>query len=218
MKVNIKEKARTPADIKHDERLLRRIQTLVDVVYALILFELFLLFPKPDIQALGEMTLAEIFKGQGPAFATVIIGVIWVIIYWGQSNTQFGYLRRINKNIAAAAIIQVFLLMLYLYFIALDNRTEGDVFALFGQSLCLAFAGFLGAFIWRYSAVNQMHFDELTEGQQYNLYFKFMPEPVAALITMPFAFLGVGWYTLAWLSVIPLGILFNRIAKRYGSK
>ena len=52
LKVNLKEKERTLADVKHDERLLKRIQTLVDVVYALILFELFIMFPKPEVQSI----------------------------------------------------------------------------------------------------------------------------------------------------------------------
>ena len=110
--------------------------------------------------------------------------------------------------------MQLFFLLLYLYFIKLDNETDGDVFALFSQSLCLAVAGFLGALIWRYSALNNMLFDDLEDSQQYKIYYDFMPEPAAALFTLPFAFMGVGWYTLAWLSVIPLGMLFTRIGKK----
>ncbi|MBD81190.1 MAG: hypothetical protein CL840_19890 [Crocinitomicaceae bacterium] len=107
--------------------------------------------------------------------------------------------------------------MLYLYFIKLDNESDSDVLALFLQSVFLAIGGFIGAFSWRYAATNNMLFDELEVDQQYSIYYKFMPEPVTALITIPFAFMGVMWYTIGWLSVIPLGIIFNRIAKRKGT-
>jgi uncharacterized membrane protein len=218
VKLNIKERERTPVDIKHDERLLKRIQTLTDVVYALIIVQLFRIFPKPVVEDIGRESLAELFKNQGPAFATVIVGLIWVIIYWGQSNTLFGYLKRTNKKITSIAIVQMFLLLLYLYFIDLDNQTDGDVLALFAQSFCLAVAGYLSAFIWHYSAINGMLFEELGEAQKYSIYYKLFPEPIAAVITLPLAFLGAGWYSLGWLSVIPLGILFNNIAKRYQRK
>ena len=213
LKINLKEAELTKADVKHDERLLRRIQTLVDVVYGLVLFQLFLLLPMPTSEQIAERRVWEALTEHGPELMTVVVGVVWIILYWGQSNTQFGYLKRTNKTLSALSIIQLFTLMLYLYFIKLDNDTDGDVLALFMQSVFLAIGGFIGAFSWKYAAVNGMHFKELSEEKQYSIYHDFMPEPLAALVTIPFAFLGVGWYTLGWLSVIPLGILFKKMAK-----
>ena len=198
------------AEIKFNERLLFRIQTLIDVVYGLVLFQLFLLLPKPTKEMIAMNDFSQLIGEKGAILLTVVIGIIWVIIYWGQSNTQFGYLKRTNRILTALSIIQLFLLMLYLYFIKLDNETGGDVLALFSQSVCLALAGFIAIFSWRIAARNDMLFDELPDTERRSLYFKFMPEPIAALITIPLAFTGVLWYTIGWLSVIPLGMYFKR--------
>ena len=40
--------------------------------------------------------------------------------------------------------------------------------------------------------------------------YSFMSEPIAALVTIPFSFYGSGWYTVAWLSAIPIGMLLKR--------
>ena len=210
----ITEKKRSQADLKHDERLLNRIQTLIDVVYGLILFQLFLLLPKPTKELIAADKLSELFQENGAMMLTVVIGIVWVIIYWGQSNTQFGYLKRTNKTLSSLAIIQLFLLMLYLYFIKLDNETGGDVLALFSQSICLALAGFMGVFSWFYATRNNMLFDDLESDEQQSMYYKFMPEPIAALITVPLAFVDVFWYTVGWLSVIPMGFYFKRRLKK----
>ena len=214
MKISLKESERSEADVKHDERLLKRIQTLVDVVYGLVLFQLFLLLPKPTKELIETNNLSKLITTDGPEILTVVIGIIWGIIYWGQSNTLFGYLKRTNRMLTALAIVQLFMLMLYLYFIKLDNETRGDVLALFSQSVCLALAGIVGVFFWKYAWLNNMLFDELEPTQRYSIYYQFWPEPFTAALTIPFAFVGVGWYTLSWLMVIPLGILFKRRATK----
>jgi len=209
-----KESERSAADLKHDERLLKRIQTLIDVVYGLVLFQLFLLLPKPTSEMIASGNMSEMLSQEWPKLLTVVIGIIWIIIYWGQSNTQFGYLKRTNKSLSALSIVQIFLLMLYLYFIKLDNETDGDVLALFSQSVCLALAGFIGVYFWKYASLNKMLFDELKESERVEHFYKFMPEPIAAVITIPFAFVDVLWYTLAWLSVIPISIYYKRRSKK----
>ena len=201
---------KSPSEIKHDERLLRRNQTLIDVVYGLVLFQLFLLLPKPSKEMIDHNDFSSLIDEKGSLLLTVLIGIIWVIIYWGQSNLQFGYLKHTTKTLGSLSIVQLFFLMLFLYFIKLDNDTGGDVLALFSQSLCLAIAGFIGVYFWHTAGRRNMLFDELTEREKLAIGDKFLPEPLAALITAPLAFAGVNWYTIGWLSVIPLAWYFRR--------
>jgi uncharacterized membrane protein len=210
IKLNLKEKKRTEADLLHDDRLLKRIQTLVDVVYGLILFELFLLLPKPTKEIIVEGKVKELFNEHGAEILTGAMGIMWVIQYWGQSNTMFGYLKRTNKTITSMAIFQLFVLMLYLYFIMVDNEIGGHVYTLILQSICLAIAGIIGIVIWRYASLNAMLFDELKQDQRHKIQLSILPEPIAAIITIPVAFLGPTWYSIVWFSVAPLGILLKR--------
>ena len=214
VKFHLKEKKRTEADLLHDERLLKRNQTLVDVVYGLIIFQLFLLIPYPSKEQILEQKIAEVFLGDGARLLTVFVGIILVIIYWSQSNTQFGYLKRVNKVLSAISILQLFILMVYLGFVNMDMEGGGDLFVLLGESICLAFAGFLGIFFWKYAGINLLHHQSLNEDQSKSIYFGFFVEPVTALFTIPIALLNVKWYPFAWLAVIPLGLLFGRIARQ----
>ena len=201
---------KSTSQLKHNERLLRRNQTLIDVVYGLVLFQLFLLLPKPSKEMIDNNDFSSLIDENGSLLLTVIIGIIWVIIYWGQSNLQFGYLKYTSKTLSSLSIVQLFFLMLFLYFIKLDNETGGDVLALFSQSMCLAVAGFIGVFFWRTASRKKMLFDELTDSEKFIIGDKFLPEPLAALITAPLAFVSVTWYTIGWLTVIPLGCYFRR--------
>lgn len=195
-----------------EQSLFTRIQTVVDVIYALVLFQLFILLPKPTRQMIQQDNFESLID-EGSGFITVVIGIVWIILYWGQSNTQFGHLRKLDKNLASIAIVQLFFLMLYLYFIKLDNETNADVLALVGESVCLAIAGFLGIWFWRSARNKDMLLKEVTSEQASAIHYSFLTEPIVAVITIPFAFINVTWYTLAWLLVIPLGIFFKRRQK-----
>ncbi len=196
-----------------NERILRRLQTLVDVVYALVLFQLFVLLPKPTKEMIQNDSLGLWWSEGWPDIITVVIGIVWIIIYWGQNNTQFGHLKAADKTLASMSIVQLFFLMLFLYFIKLDNETDADVLAIFSQSVCLAFAGFLGIWFWTYAAKRGFLLSEVTESKARKIRFGFYPEALTALITIPLAFTDVLWYTLGWLMVIPLGAYFKKKSK-----
>ena len=39
-------------------------------------------------------------------------------------------------------------------------------------------------------------------------------EPLTATLTVPFAFAGPGAWELAWLAVVPIGFILNRLERR----
>jgi nitrogen fixation-related uncharacterized protein len=53
-------------------------------------------------------------------YSVIIIGLVLVILYWGMNNLQFGNLERTDSRHATLSILQVFTLMLYIYFVRLD--------------------------------------------------------------------------------------------------
>ena len=126
---------------------------------------------------------------------------------------QFGNLARIDQRVATLAIVQVFALLIYLYFMRLDNETDGDEFALLMESVFMAIAGFIGVYSWEYSRKKGYFDDSLSPEESIETATSFLPEPIVACITIPLAFIGSTWYMLGWLLLIPTTFLLNRRKK-----
>ncbi len=77
----------------------------------------------------------SVLKSSGPVYLVMVVGMVMVIIYWGQSNLQFGNLVRTDGKHAALSIIQTFSLMLYFYFVRLDVELGGAVITLKMESI-----------------------------------------------------------------------------------
>ena len=152
MKISLKPKKElTQAEVNRQMNTLRRVQNLVDVIFGLMIFRLFTLLPQPTKEQLANRDFLGMFAENGTNLLVMIIGIILIIIYWRQSNVQFGNLNRIDATVATLAIVQVFFLLIYLYFMRLDNETDGDEFTLLMESVFMALAGFAGIYSWEHS-------------------------------------------------------------------
>jgi len=205
----------TKAELDRQKNVLKRIQTLVDVVFGLMIFRLFILLPDPTQEQLANRDFIGMYAENGTNLLIVLIGIILIIIYWGQSNIQLGYLKRVDGRVATLAIVQVFALLIYLYFMRLENESEGDEFTLLMESVFMAIAGFIGIYNWNYCNRKGFFQDDLSSEEAIGTAYKFYAEPIVASITIPLAFIGSGWYTAGWLLLIPVNmILKNRKKKK----
>ena len=166
----------------------------------------------------GREELYQVLTESYLNYTVILIGLVLVIVYWGMNNLQSGNLRRTDGKHASLAILQVFALMLYIYFVRLDAQFEGEVFLMQLQSIFLAIAGFLSVASWHYALKNELIEDDLTELEKDKMYLKFMPEPIVAVLTIPLAFLGPLIWTLGWLLLIPVGYLAKLIQKKMKAK
>ena len=200
----------TGAIIERGEKQLFRLGVIIDVLYALMIYKLFTLMPNPEIDGFGREELYKVLTESYLNYTVIVIGLVLVILYWGMSNLQFGNLRRTNSTHSALSILQVFSLMLYIYFVRLDAQFEGVVLLMQMQSLFLALAGFLSVGSWHYALKNNLVSDAPTKLEKETMYIKFLPEPVVSLITFPLAWFGPGIWTLGWLLLIPAGWLAKK--------
>ena len=191
-------------------RQLKRVQTLIDVIYGVLIFHLLSFLPKPTQDQLERKALLEMFAESGTNLLIILIGFILILVYWTQNNKQFGYLKKSDNKHAVYSIIQMFCLMIYLYFMRLDNETEGLGITLLMQSVFMALAGFIGVFSWRYADKNNFFMEGMTPEKSRDTMYSFLSEPITAVITIPFAFLGAGWYAVSWLLAIPIGLFLKR--------
>ncbi len=201
----------TQAIIERGEKQLSRLGVIIDVLYALMIYKLFTLMPNPQVDGFGRDELYKVLTESYLNYTVIFIGIVLIILYWGLSNLQFGNMNRTNSTHSTLSILQIFSLMLYIYFVRLDAEFPGEVLLMQLQSTLLALAGFLFMGSWHYALKNNLVSDAPTKVEKETMYIKFLPEPVVSLITLPLAVFGPLVWTLGWLLLIPAGWL----AKKY---
>ena len=200
----IKTEEPTKAEIERGKGILSSLKIVVNVIYALLLFQIFLILPRPDDPELNYRSLVDIFDEHSMKLVVILVGLILTITYWIQTNKQLGNLVRSSPIHASLAIVQMVCLMLYLYFLRFDMEFDGMTFALQMESIFLALAGFIGVYNWMYVRKNNLTSDQIDKQEERAMLFQFLPEPMASLFSLPFATLGPGIWTLSFLIIIPL--------------
>ena len=209
--------------IKHFSKIqtlqLSRLERLADVIYALVLWRLFTLIPKP-ISAEGAWhTFSEYLVSNGMTLIIVVIGVIFVIIYWLQSNTLLGNLEKSDSKHTILSIVQLFALLLFLMSLNLGVVLGGSAFTRVLESATAALAGLSGAFAWRYGIKNRRLIQpDVTDFDAQKIMDGVLAEPLTALITIPFAFAGPWLWEASWLLLIPTNMVLKRMRKQQVNK
>jgi hypothetical protein len=206
----IKKNEITQALIERGEKQLFRLSVIVDVLYALMIYKLFTFMPNPDVDHFGKEQLTKVLAESYLNYAVIFIGIVLVIIYWGSSNLQFGNLKRTNSTHSVLSILQIFSLMLYIYFVRLDAEFPGEVLLMQLQSGFLAIAGILAVWSWQYAIKNELTTETQTEVEKGSMFLKLMPEPIVSILTFPLAWFGPTVWMLGWLMLIPVGWLLKR--------
>jgi hypothetical protein len=210
----IKTEKPTKAEIERGVGILFSLKIVVNVLYALLLFQTFLILPRPDDPELNYKSLLQIYSDHSMKLLVILVGLILILTYWIQTNKQLGNLVRSSPFHAALAIVQMVCLMLYLYFVRFDMEFDGMTFALQMESVFLALAGFIGVYNWMYVRKNNLTSDQIDKNEERSMLFEFLPEPLASLFSLPFATFGPGIWTLSFLIVIPLGYFLKKIGLR----
>jgi len=208
----------TPAIVERGERQLNRIMIIIDVLYALMIFQLFLMMPRPEIDNFTANELVTVLKTSYINYLAMFVGMVLILLYWGQNHVVFGNLDRTDGTLSVIAILQTFILMLYLYFVRLDLEMGGQTLVLRLESVSLAIAGGIGVWAWDYANKRQLFSDKLSDLEVDKTYLKLMPEPITSILTIPFAVFGPDIWTMSWLLMIPVSYILKRIRKRMKSK
>lgn len=208
----------TKAEIERGVGLLNSIRVVVNVLYAMLIFQVFLILPRPDDPDLKYHTLGQIYSENLNQVLVIVVGLILIIMYWIQFNRQLGNLVRSSPMHASLSVVQMICLMLYLYFVRFDMEFDGMQLALQMESIFLALAGFIGAFNWRYARINKLTSDQINDNEEMNLFYSLLPEPLASLFTLPFASFGPTIWTISFLSIIPIGYILKLVRKKYENK
>ncbi len=189
---------------------LTRLERLTDVVYAIVLWQTFDLLPRPGEAEWTWRDIPTYLYDNAPVIALTLVGVAVTIIYWLQNNALNGKIRQTDVRHTVISICQIFLLLLFLYALRVGVVLDGSPATRVCESMAAAMMG-VAASIGFSHAIRKRRLlhPDVSDNEAMALSNRILAEPITAIITVPFAFLGAVWWELAWLTY-PLVVMAVR--------
>jgi len=192
-------------------RQLERLAILTDVVYGVALVLVVTWLPLPEESHSGGVVwLADLWAEYSNNIIGVIIGLVFTIIYWLRSNTLMTTLDRTDGVHTGLSIASVFFLLFLLYIV----RVSADVAApssRAGQSVAVALIGIAAGAAWWWARRKGLVREGISNKEMLGVQIEAFAEPLTALVTLPFAFVGELAWNLAWFAYIPIAAFLRRM-------
>ena len=189
---------------------LQRLGTLTDVVYAVALVLIISWLPLPEeSHATGAVWLLDLWAEYSNNIVAVVIGLVFSIMYWIRSNTLMTALDRTDGVHTGLSIASVFFLLLLLYIV----RVSAEVAApsrRAGESVAVALIGIAAGAAWWWARRKGLVREGIPKDQLLGIQLEAFTEPLTALATLPFAFVGELAWNLAWFAYIPIAAFLRR--------
>ena len=199
---------------KRETVQLIRLRRLIDVVYAVVLWNIFLLIPEPDKEEWVLDTMSSFLSANILTLALVAIALAVTIIFWLQNNTLFNNLDRTDGRHTALSILQIFFMLLFLYSINMGVVLGASDGTRAFESSMAALMGITAAWGWSYANKNRrLVSPDVTDQYARRLRDRILAEPITAIVTLPLAFAGPVLWEIAWLSY-PLVVFLVRHRRR----
>jgi uncharacterized membrane protein len=189
---------------------LERLSVLTDVVYGVALVLVVSWLPLPEeSHSTGAVWLFDLWVEYSQNIIAVVIGLAFTIIYWIRSNTLMTALDRTDGVHTGLSIASVFFLLLLLYVV----RVSAEVAApsrRAGESIAVALIGIAAGTAWWWARRKGLVREGITKEEMLGVQIEAFAEPLAALVTLPFAFVGELAWNLSWLAYIPIAAFLRR--------
>lgn len=189
-----------------DAIYLQRLSRFIDVVYAVIFFHIMSQY-LPHFEGGAWMGkpygLLSHFYDSRVELLRVIIGSGLALLYWNQHVGLFKHLVRTNYTHAALSLLQLFFVVLFVYFAITDPNLESKSSPAL-QAGSLAIAGFMSVGLWKYAAKNGLIREGMSEDEVKQITKGNLMEPLTAVVNIGLAFVGPMVWTLAWFVLPPI--------------
>lgn len=193
---------------------LKRLEMLMDVVFALMIWRIFMILPRPDSNNAHWNTVVEMLQSNWQSFLLVLLSTIIIIIFWLQNNKLFGKLKCTDAVHTTLAMFQLIFLLVMLYSIGLGIRYEGELVTKIMESVSTLMVSLTAYFGWRYAMFKaKLLADDVTEEEARQTLEQNKAEPITAAITIPFAFVGPLAWELSWFVYPFVKYLYKRYSK-----
>ncbi len=189
---------------------LQRLGTLTDVVYAVALVLIISWLPLPEeSHATGAVWILDLWAEYSNNIVAVVIGLVFSIMYWIRSNTLMTTLDRTDGVHTGLSIASVFFLLLLLYVV----RVSAEVAApsrRAGESVAVALIGIAAGAAWWWARRKGLVREGISKEEMLSIQLEAFTEPLTALVTLPFAYVGELAWNLAWFAYIPIAAFLRR--------
>jgi uncharacterized membrane protein len=191
-------KHETPGQLQRETRELRRLETLIDSVFALVIVLIVFDLPEPDDAITFE--LADYIAFGLDSLVTALLGVIVMLVYWFQSNLLLGNLERTDGKHAVLSLLQVFFVLVYLLTVSLGMNFGNETPVLAAQSSAAAMMGFVAAAAWWYASRDRrLLTPAISDDEVSALRLRVLAEPLTAIVTLALAFVSATAWEIGWL-------------------
>jgi hypothetical protein len=169
---------------------LKRLERLTDVVYGIIVWQLFMLIPTPDTAGKEWGSVGAYLADSGLTLAVVLVGVGWTIVYWLQSNRLFAVLETTDSWHSALSILQLFFLLVFLYSMKLGVDIGGMAGTWALESCSSTAVGLCSLLAFGHARRRRRLLQAgVTDDEARQIALRSRAEPVTFGITIPFAFI-----------------------------
>jgi uncharacterized membrane protein len=169
---------------------LARLATLTDVVYAVGLVLVIQWLPLPEeSHGGGVVWLADLWAEYATNIVAVIIGVVFIILYWIRSNTLMTALDRTDGKHTGLTIMSVFFLLLLLYVVRVSEQVAAPSRRA-GESIAVALIGLAAGAAWWHARRKGLVREGVSAKEMLAIQIEAFAEPLSALVTLPFSFVG----------------------------
>ncbi|MCW8984157.1 MAG: TMEM175 family protein [Thermoanaerobaculales bacterium] len=191
-------------------RQLERLGTLTDVVYGVALVLIIQWLPLPEESHSGGIVwLLDLWAEYAGNIVSVIIGLVFTIIYWLRSNTLMAALDRTDGVHTGLSIASLFFFLLLVYVV----RVSAEVAApsrRAGESVAVALIGIAAGAAWWWARRKGLVREGVSKDEMLGIQLEAFTEPLTALVTLPFAYVGEIAWNLAWFAYIPIAAFLRR--------
>ena len=191
-------------------RQLERLGTLTDVVYGVALVLIIQWLPLPEESHSGGVVwLLDLWAEYAGNIVSVIIGLVFAIIYWLRSNTLMAAVDRTDGVHTGLSIASLFFFLLLVYVV----RVSAEVAApsrRAGESIAVALIGIAAGAAWWWARRRSLVREGTSQKEMLGVQLEAFTEPLTALVTLPFAYVGEIAWNLAWFAYIPIAAFLRR--------
>lgn len=196
---------------------LRRLGTLTDCVYAvaLVLVMQWLPLPAESLAGGDEIRLLDLFAEYSSNMMAIQIGLVFIVVYWLRSNQLSAHVDRTDGVHTAFSIASVAGLLLLLYIVRVSAEVAAPARRA-GESTAVILIGVMGAAAWAHARRKGLVREGISRRDGLKVQLEAFTEPIVALITVPFAFVGEISWNLAWLAYFPVAAILRRSFSKGG--
>jgi len=157
----------------------------------------------------GVVWIADLWAEYATNIVAVIIGLVFIILYWIRSNTLMTALDRTDGVHTGLTIASVFFLLLLLYVVRVSTELAAPSRRA-GESIVVALIGITAGAAWWWARRKGLVREGISQEEMLGVQLEAFAEPLTALVTLPFAYVGEIAWNLAWFAYIPIAALLRR--------